>query len=337
MQELATFDLFVFAVASLLLGMFMLIRGGNWTVDSAVFVARHLGISPVVVGFTIIAFGTSFPELVASLNAHMKGYSGMMIGNVLGSNIANVLLVVGVTAVMAPMIAHPRILLYDIMVMGVSMIVFAALMMMDILGQGAGMALVFGLLAYIVIKYHYALKGERVEGGDEAEVPEFANIKNALIFLLFGLVVISLGAEFLVRGATTSARLLGVPDVVIGMTVIALGTSLPELSTCIIAAMKKHGDVVLGNIIGSNIFNVMMIIGISILAKPLEMTSIDVIILQRDVWVALAVTALFAFWLLAFKRVSRADGLVFLLAYVVFIVVQCMSIDLSVISSAEAG
>jgi len=147
-----------------------------------------------------------------------------------------------------------------------------------------------------------------------------------LLFLFFGLVVISLGADLLIRGGTTAAQILGVPDLIIGLSMIAIGTSLPELSTCIAAARKKHTDVVLGNIIGSNIFNILMIIGICTFVKPIAMADIDSRATSLDLWVTAGITVLFSVWILVFKQIGRKTGIVFVGFYLLYILLQYKSL-----------
>jgi len=177
---------------------------------------------------------------------------------------------------------------------------------------------------YTFLKYRAALKGKVVV--EDVEEPEFKSLKIALLFLLLGLVVISLGADLLIRGSVIVATLLGVPDLVIGLSIIAIGTSLPELSTCIAAARKKHTDVVVGNIIGSNIFNILMIIGLCAFAKPLLMDQIDPRAVQIDIWVTAAVTVFFSVWVFLFKGIGRYVGIGFMILYLVYIGLQYSSV-----------
>ncbi len=306
------------AMGALGLGMIMLIRGGNWTIDSAIHIASLLGISPLIVGFTIVAFGTSLPELIVSVNANMHGAPGIAIGNVLGSNVANILLVVGSTAFFTTIIAIPRTLIRDLMMMMAATILLLFLLQGEEITTLVGFGLVAILLAYVFWQYLLAKRGEIPV--EEMEESPFSSTGKALSFLVTGLVFIALGAEFLVRGAQTSAEILGVPDAVIGLSVIAIGTSLPELSTCLIAAARKQTDLLLGNIIGSNVFNIMMIIGVTSAVKPIDLSLVAPQLASIDIWVTLSVSLLFTLLLLFYQKITRFVGILFLSAYVTYII-----------------
>ena len=329
--DVSDIDILILSLSAVALGMFFLVKGGDWTVDSSVYVAHKLKISPMVVGFTILAFGTSFPELLASATANLKGAPGIAIGNVLGSNVANVLMVCGATAILTPLIAQPKILMRDTIVMLLCTVVLTVLMLTDHLDRWIGLSLFLLLLVYTYVKYRLAVKAaedDKNAGKDssaEQEDTAFESMKKALLFLLAGLVIISFGADLLVRGSVVTARLLGVPELVIGLSMIAIGTSLPELSTCFAAAKKGHTDVVLGNIIGSNIFNILMIIGICIFLKPIAMSDIDSRAVTLDVWVTLGVMVLFSLWIMFFRKIGKISGSVFVLFYIVYIVLQYQS------------
>ena len=310
-------EILILAIGALGLGMYLLFKGGGWTIDAAVYLANKFGISPLVIGFTIVAFGTSLPELLVSVNANMAGSPGIAIGNVIGSNIANILLVVGVTAFFATLHAVPRKLIRDIIVMNLVSILMLALMFYGIISQLAGGLMIAVLLMYVFWQYYMASKGEiEVE---KIEAPDYSHFAQGILFLVLGLGGIALGAEFLVRGAKVSAGIIGVPEDVIGLSVIALGTSLPELSTCVIAAMKRQSDIVLGNILGSNVFNVLMIIGATALIKPIENSAISPQVLSIDIWVMLGITILFSALLLIYKKINKVIGTVFVIGYIFYI------------------
>ncbi len=321
-MTLAGPEALILALGALGLGMVLLIRGGDWTIDAAVYIARHLGVSPLVVGFTIIAFGTSLPELIVSINANMHDLPGIAVGNVVGSNIANILLVIGTTAIFATIIAVPRELLRDLIMMLLATALLAGLMVYGFISAYAGAGMLTVLILYTAWQYRLSLTGH-VEV-EEVEEPEFKSLGASLLFLLMGLAFVALGAEFLVRGAKVSARVIGVPEDVIGLTVIAIGTSLPELSTCLIAAAKRQTGIILGNIIGSNVFNIMMIIGATALFKPIDMTMVAPQLASLDVWVMAAVSLLFTLILLFYKKIGRAMGISFLAAYVGYVVMIFM-------------
>jgi cation:H+ antiporter len=324
--NLSTFDLFIFGVCAIAVGMFFLVKGGDWIIDSAVYIAFHNGMSPIVVGFTIVAFGTSFPELIASMTASLKGSPEIAVGNVLGSNVANVLMVIGITALIVPLAIHRDKLFKDVIIMLIATAALAVLMMGDVISRWEGLALFAALLGYTYWKYMQARKGDILL--DEVEAPQIKNMKLAVFYLALGLVVIAVGADFLIRGSVLTARLLGVPELIIGLSVIAIGTSLPELSTCIAAARKKHTDVVIGNIIGSNIFNILMIMGLCAAAQPFVMDQIAPRAVSLDLWITVAVTLLLSFWILAFKSIDRRAAIVLVILYVGYIVFQYNTISI---------
>lgn len=310
-------EILILAIGALGLGMYLLFKGGNWTIDGAVFLANKFGISPLVIGFTIVAFGTSLPELLVSVNANMAGSPGIAIGNVIGSNIANILLVLGVTAFFATLVAVPREIIRDMMMMIITSFIMLALMLSGQISQLMGGLMIAVLLAYVIWQYSMAAKGKI--SFETIEAPEYSNILTGIFFLVMGLAGIALGAEFLVRGAKVSATIIGVPEDVIGLSVIALGTSLPELSTCVIAALKKQSNIVIGNILGSNVFNILMIMGLTSIIKPIDNSAIAPQVLTLDIWVMLGVAILLSVILLVFKKIGKVTGTIFVAGYIFYI------------------
>lgn len=318
MIDLTTIELFILATGALGLGIIMLLRGGNWTIDAAVFIAQKAHLSPMVIGFTIVAFGTSLPELIVSINANMAGLPGIAIGNVIGSNIANILLVLGATAIVTTMTVVPRDIMRDSMIMMVATLIMTYLILIDEISRTAGFGMIALLLAYIFWQYRLVQKG-KISLELDVEEASYSNIWIALSFLLLGLVFIALGAEFLVRGAKVCAQIIGVPDAVIGLSIIALGTSLPELSTCVIAALRRHTDLIIGNILGSNVFNILMILGVASAIKPIGSGQIAEQVARVDIWVVLGVSLIFALLLLFYRKIDRIVGLVFIVFYILYI------------------
>lgn len=316
-MTLSNEELLILSIGALGLGMYLLFKGGNWTIDGAVYIANRFGISPLVIGFTIVAFGTSLPELLVSVNANLAGSPGIAIGNVIGSNIANILLVVGVTAFFATLVVVPRDIIRDLVVMMLSTMLMMGLMLNGTISQLAGGVMIAVLLAYILWQYIMASKGKI--DVEEIEAPEYKNLWQGALFLFLGLAGIALGAEFLVRGAKVSAEIIGVPEDVIGLSVIAIGTSLPELSTCVVAAMKRQSDIVIGNILGSNVFNILMIIGATSLIKPIANSAIAPQVISLDIWVMFGVALLFSAFLLIFKKINKPMGVLFVTGYVLYI------------------
>lgn len=310
----------IIALGAMGMGMVLLVKGGNWTVDAAVYIARHMGVSRLLVGLTIIAFGTSLPELIVSVNSNFSDLPGIALGNVLGSNTANILLVIGTTAIFATLKAQPKRVFRDLMLMMGASAVLAGLMIYGVIGFFAGFGMIAVLIGYTLWEYRKA-KVHGFDAEEDEDDPVFKDLKTSVLFLAFGLFGIAAGAEFLVRGAKASAEVIGVPDAVIGLSIIAIGTSLPELSTCIIAAMKKQTDIVIGNIIGSNIFNVLMIIGVTSVLKPIDLGLAAPQLVEFDIWIMLAISLVFTLILLLYRKINRFLGIVFLGAYAVYMAV----------------
>ena len=311
---LSDFELLMLALGAMGFGTVMLVYGGNWTIDGAVYTARKFGVSSLLIGFTVIAFGTSLPELLVSVNANLKGYAGISLGNVLGSNIANVLLVVGTAALLTTIQVAWKPIRNDIFMMLFATALMIVAFLSGVVTPWMGIGFVGVLVAYVIYTYSIALRGEPVNI-EEPDEPEFQSDWMAYLFLVLGLILVAAGAEFLVRGAKISAEILGVPDAVIALSLIAIGTSLPELATCIAAVMKKNTDIIIGNIVGSNVFNILMIIGVTATIKEIPVAEQAPELVRFDMWITLAVTLFFAAWLAAFKRVPRPLGGIFLLAY----------------------
>lgn len=297
-------------------GIFLLVKGGDWTVDSSVFVARRFGLSPLLVGFTIVAFGTSLPELIISVLANVKGSPGIALGNVLGSNIANILLVIGATALFTTLATTSKAVTKDLTVMLVATALLTLLLLHGEISRLTGLGMVALLIGYIFLQYKMAKRDDAPL--PENDVPEFSKPLMAYVFLLGGLIGIAVGAEFLVRGARASATLIGVPEAVVALSIVALGTSLPELSTAIIAGRKGHSDMVLGNIIGSNVFNILMIIGCTALTKPIIQGSFAPQLVEFDIWVTGAISLSFAMILLLYKKITKPFGIAFIGLYGIY-------------------
>ena len=257
-------------------GFFLLFFGGDWLVNGGVALARRFRISPLVIGMTIVAFGTSAPELLVSLVSAIKGSSGIAIGNVVGSNIANIGLILGLTAMIYPIETDNRKVTANGLIMILASLLLLAFSLRGGISRVEGLILYVCLLLFTVISIW---KG-RVRHQDEASEYSDGNkvMKPILALLLVALscVMLSFGADFLVDGATSMAKALGVSDKVIGLTIVALGTSLPELAASVAAAIKKEMDISIGNIIGSNIFNILCVLGVSASIRPIGFDFIQI-------------------------------------------------------------
>jgi cation:H+ antiporter len=303
-------------------GLILLALGGEAVVRGAVAIARKLGVSELLIGLTLIGFGTSTPELLTSVNAAMAGSPGISVGNVVGSNISNILLIFAIVVLVKPVPVDPKAIRRDGALMILATAAFIAIAtVMGTLSRPMGAAFVLALIAYIV----FAFLSER-KGGPEAELhvaevaphdPGAMPIWQGLGFALAGLAMLIFGADFLVKGAITLAQLAGMSETVIGLTIVAVGTSLPELVASLAAALKGRSDVAVGNIIGSNLYNILGILGITALVRPIDIPP-DMI--ARD-WIAMMgaglVLLLFA-W--TGKLVNRMEGLILLILYAVYCV-----------------
>lgn len=309
------------------LGLVALFAGGEMLVRGASRLAARLGVSPLIIGLTIVGFGTSTPELVTSLEAAVVGAPGVALGNIVGSNICNILLILGIAAIMRPIVCSTDMLRRDSVWLVAASLVFAALAWHGAIGRMAGLVLVAGLVAYMA----FLVLGERrrlaflavsmtTAGGHDASAPPARDRTGLLIDLALtaaGIAMVVFGGKWLVSGAIALAVSLDIPDTVIGVTVVAVGTSLPELATSVIAALKKQSDIALGNVIGSNIYNVLGIGGITALAVPLTVPDA---LVRFDVPVMLGATALLLVIANTDRRITRLEGAVLLAAYGAYLI-----------------
>jgi cation:H+ antiporter len=286
-------------------GLVLLVLGGDWLVRGAVALAERFRVPPLVIGLTIVGFGTSAPELLVSLKAALSGRGGIAIGNVVGSNIANILLILGIAALIGPIVARMADLRRDLAWMLGSSALLVPLFWNGNLGRIEGAVLVVGILTYLAICLRSA--------GDEPAVEhDVMAVWKALGLVLLGLAALVGGARLLVDSATEIARTYGVSEAVIGLTIVAVGTSLPELATTIAAAIKGQRDIALGNVIGSNIFNVLSILGITALIAPIP---IEGRFLAIDVPFMLVVSLALALMIWRFHGFGRIVGALMLLIY----------------------
>ena len=305
-------------------GFALLLFGGEAVVRGAVALAQRLGVSPLIVGLTIVGFGTSLPEMVVSVNAALVGSPGLAVGNVIGSNIANILLILGVAALIAPFAVHPTAVRRDALAMTAATLVYVGFGMTGHITLWHGIAMLLILLVYIGFTvWHDNKTNDAVAEMHRGEAEEMGIIPLRTLSIVgiigTGLFAVVVGAEWLVTGATSLALAFGVPEEVIGLTVVAIGTSLPELATSIVAAYRGHSDVCVGNVLGSNVFNLFGITGVTALFVPLPFSDK---IVGFDFWVLLAATAVVLPFLLSGRRLARAVGIAFLVGYVAFIAAQ---------------
>lgn len=303
-------------------GFALLFGGGELLVRGAVAVARRFGLSPLLIGLTIVAAATSAPELVVSISAALNGSSAIALGNVVGSNTFNVLGVLGISALIAPIVVKPAEIRRDTWFMIGGMIALVAASMLGVIGRPVGAALLLALIAYVVYSYRTELTEDPAPSAElhEHEGEEFTGPQRlwlGLAYLAAGLTALVIGSRLLVDGATGIARTFGVPEAIIGLTLVAIGTSLPELATSIMAAVRGHSDVAVGNVVGSNLFNALGIIGATALVRPIEVATR---MAQVDVWVMLAASLAVVPLLLGRGRIGRLAGAVFVGGYAVYTV-----------------
>lgn len=305
----------------LLLGVVLLTFGGEALIRGSLAAAKRFGISPLLSGLVIVGFGTSSPELVVSIDAAMTGQPDIAIGNVVGSNIGNILLILGVCAVIMPMAVQPLALRRDAVTVVGASVLFLVLVGGSALGRTDAFVLLIALVAYLI----WAYRTERLHAGPsadmhKAEAEELTAVPKTSLWIvmavMIGLVFLIGGSRVMLSGAIGLAESFGVSEAVIGLTLVAVGTSLPELAVSVMAALRRHADVAVGNILGSNIFNLLGILGISALLQPLPVPER---ILQFDQWMMLGTALVLLLFLYTGRRLSRIEGGVLLAGYVAYV------------------
>lgn len=292
-------------------GLALLVLGGDLLVKGAVNLALRLGMTPLVVGLTVVAFGTSAPELIVSLSAALKGSSGIAMGNVVGSNIANVLVILGFTALVSVIVTKGHDLRESWTMMIGASILLIALAFTGEIGRMEGIIL---LLALAAVLWRQLSTGRA--DATELEGAELgARWGKIVMWLAGGLIALPIGANLLVSGATDIARVFGISEVVIGLTLVAVGTSLPELAASVASALRGRADMALGNVVGSNIFNVLAILGITSIVSPLP---VPPEMLRLDLWVMLGTSLLLAPFLFRGISLTRPVGVVMLAGYAAY-------------------
>jgi cation:H+ antiporter len=307
-------------IVFLVLGMVFLIKGADYFVDSASSIAKILGVSTLIIGLTIVSFGTSAPEASVSVFSQINGSSDISLGNVVGSNVFNSMVVLGASAIYAPIIIHHSLVRREIPFMiFVTMLMLGLALFFNHNGNRAllrieGIVLLVLFIWYLYSNFRAAKQGEEVTIEIDGDI-ETMPLKRSITFLLIGMVMIILGGEMVVHGAKNTALLIGVSEAMVGLTVVAIGTSLPELVTSVVAARKNENDIALGNVIGSNIFNLLFILGIgsTIGIMPISNSAIfDLIIL-------LGLTMFVVWTVVVHKKITKRYGIIYLSLYVAYI------------------
>jgi cation:H+ antiporter len=303
----------------ILIGLAGLFLGGEALVRGAVAIAERMGISKLVIGLTIVGFGTSMPELLVSMNAALGGSPDIALGNVVGSNIANILLILGVSALVYPIKNWDANVRRDALVALTVAVVTLILVQFAVIGRLAGLLMVaaLGLYLWSIFAKEKLAPSQITDESDPHRAPGLSPLM-AGGAVIFGLVLLVTGADFLVDGATNIARAFGISEAVIGLTIVAVGTSLPELATSVSAALRKQSDVALGNVVGSNIFNILGILGLTAFVHPV---GVGPSFASFDAPVMLGVTLLLAGLLFFAKVIDRRIGAAMVAAYVVYTLV----------------
>jgi cation:H+ antiporter len=304
-------------VAYLIGGALVLSWGAGMFVKSASHISRRLGVSPVIIGLTIVAFGTSAPELAVNVLAAMKGNSSLAMGNVVGSNIFNTAFILGLCAAITPLFVTSQLIRIDIPLMVISSIALFLMAQDFVIGYVEGSILIAGMISYTLLQIKMAIKGKNAQQEYNQEFSETGSPLKDFLLLTFGLIMLILGAKFFVDGAVQGARLLGWSEAIIGLTIIAIGTSLPEVATSVAATLKGERDIAIGNVVGSNVFNILGVIGISsVISKnglPVDsaMAQVDTLIMAIIAFTCLP----FVIWR---KQLDRALGVAFFLTWVAY-------------------
>ncbi len=293
-------------------GLIGLFFGGEALVRGSVSIARRMLISPLIIGLTVVGFGTSTPELLVSVQAALRGVPDIALGNIIGSSIANILLIVGLTALVWPIRIAAAAIRRDIIFMIASVLLLVPLFAMGELGHISGLLLVAGLSVYLVLTFLSSREDTTEDDNPAAQSSLIVSVS----WMTFGFVALLFGAQFLVDGAVSVARGFGVSEAFIGLTIVAIGTSLPELATSLIAAFRHQSDIAIGNVIGSNIFNVLGVLGVTALIAPI---SVSGRFLSFDLPILIGVSCVLAGVLLTRPQIGRGIGVLMLLGYAAYL------------------
>jgi len=302
-----------------LVGFVLLYFGAEWLVKGSSSLARSLGVTPIVIGLTVVAFGTSAPELVVSLISSIQGKSMIAVGNVVGSNICNIALVLGLSAVFNPIKSDPSVVRRDIPIMLAISAYLLVLTMNSTLSRIEGATLFCGIILYTVMNYSLAKKETTGAAEIESELEEIGFIASKpkqILLIVAGIVGVVGGAQIVVDNAVKIMTILGVDEKFIGLTIVAFGTSLPELATSVVAALRGEMDISIGNLVGSNVFNIMSVIGVAALVRPIPIPGG---FFESGLWIDYLVMMFTSFlpWLMMRKNstVTRKDGFILLFCY----------------------
>lgn len=311
----------------LIVGLVLILSGANFLTDGASAVAKKFGLTDLVIGLTVVAFGTSAPELVISITASADGNPELAVGNVIGSNIFNILAIIGITAMVRPIaikksvmtIEIPMVLLSSVIILILGSSVILDHTQANIISRVEGLLLLIFFLLFM--RYTFATARNTPDAGSDPQAADTNKLKNikmwqAIVFIIGGLAALIWGGNKFVQGASAIASGLGVSEAVIGLTIVAIGTSLPELATSIVAALKNEPGLAIGNVIGSNIFNIFMVLGTAAVVKPLPFGNINYV----DLWVLTGASLMFIIFGWFFKKriITRAEGTIMAICYILY-------------------
>ena len=304
------------AILWVVVSLIILYFGADWLVKGSSSLATRFGVTPLVVGLTVVALGTSMPELIVSVQAALSGSPEISVGNVVGSNIFNIGVILGISALIYPLSVQRQLLRLDMPVLITAVGLFTVLFLDGRLGRWEGLLFFTGMIAYTVYMVWHARRGN-LAGTSDAPVSTIHVYKHwwsDAIFIVLGLLALILGSKILVKYAVEIARMLQLSEAVIGLTIVAAGTSMPELATSAVAAIKKNTDIAIGNIVGSCIYNILLIMGTSALIKPIQAPAINYV----DNLVMLAFTLALLPLMRSGRRLNRWEGGLLLAGYVVY-------------------
>ena len=299
-------------------GLVLLFFGADWLVKGAVTMALHLGLSPLIVGLTVVALGTSLPEALVSVQASLDNQGGIALGNVIGSNILNIALILGLSALIQPLKVDSHLVKADVpLLVGASFLLMVLLEDFHI-SRMEGALLLLGIVFYvcgnIMTVKRTSPEEDKIEGMEIPEDPS-KNLLRDIGFLILGLIALAFGSNFLVSGAVDLARLWGLSEALIGLTIVSIGTGTPELATALMAAYRKTADIAIGNAVGSNLFNIMFVVGLAGLVAPMDATGIN----SSDLYVMFGLTILLLPTVWTGMVLDRKEGFLFMAIYVAYL------------------
>ena len=299
-------------------GLVLLFFGADWLVKGAVTMALHLGLSPLIVGLTVVALGTSLPEALVSVQASLDNQGGIALGNVIGSNILNIALILGLSALIQPLKVDSHLVKADVpLLVGASFLLMVLLEDFHI-SRMEGALLLLGIVFYvcgnIMTVKRTSPEEDKIEGMEIPESPS-NNLLRHIGLLVLGLIALALGSNFLVSGAVDLARIWGLSEALIGLTIVSIGTGTPELATALMAAYRKTADIAIGNAVGSNLFNIMFVVGLAGLVAPMDATGIN----SSDLYVMFGLTILLLPTVWTGLVLDRKEGFLFVAIYVAYI------------------